>query len=92
MPVISGPTFQVESYLTLVVGGSPWWNYPALLVETPDFLLALPFFATIVMALVSAGVALGMTVAGLLVVELNRKRRTEGGGSLRSRAPGCHRG
>jgi len=43
-----------------------WWNYPALIVISPGGVLALPFFATISMVIVSIGVGLGMG-AGLLV-------------------------
>jgi hypothetical protein len=55
---------------TVVVLTNPyspaWWNYPALIVITPAGVLALPFFATVSMVLVSIGVGLGMG-AGLLV-------------------------
>jgi hypothetical protein len=80
MLVLSYPPFQVESYIALVVGGSPWWNYPAVLVETPHFVLALPFLSTVVMVLVSAGVGFGMTVAGLLVRSLVRAHRARPAG------------
>jgi len=82
MLVFSGHAFQVESYIAVITGGSPWWNYPALLVETPYFVLALPFLSTVIMAIVSAGVALGMTVAGLLIRELLRANRVRPGGIL----------
>ncbi len=55
---------------TVVVLTNPyspaWWNYPALIVITPGGVLALPFFATFSMVVVSFGVGLGMG-AGLLV-------------------------
>jgi len=55
---------------TVVVLTNPyspaWWNYPALIVITPGGVLALPFFATFSMVVVSIGVGLGMG-AGLLV-------------------------
>lgn len=77
MLAISYPPLQVESYIAVIAGGNPWWNYPAFLVETPYFVLALPFLSTVFMVLVSAGVGLGMTVAGILVRDLvlaNRAR------------------
>lgn len=79
MLVVSTSTFQVESYVAVIPRGTPWWNYPAILVETPSFVLALPFFATVEMVVVSAGVGLGMTVAGLLIADLLRRRRLESG-------------
>ncbi|MGI0131906.1 MAG: hypothetical protein ACREDK_02235 [Thermoplasmata archaeon] len=56
-------------------GSSNWWNYPGLLVVQPWGILALPFFGTIVMTLVSVGVGVGMTSAVYLGVQLLRARR-----------------
>jgi hypothetical protein len=56
--------------------GAQPWNYPALLVSAGWGVLALPFFPTVAMLAVSAGVGLGMAVAVLLVVQLARERRT----------------
>lgn len=75
MLVLSSANFQAESYIAVLGGGTPWWDYPALLVETPYFVLALPFLSTVTMVLVSAGVGFGMTVAGRLVRELVRADR-----------------
>jgi hypothetical protein len=50
------------------------WNYPGLLIEAPWGFVVLPFFATLSMVLVSAGVGLGMAVAILLGAQLVRER------------------
>jgi len=52
------------------------WNYPGLLIEAPWGFVELPFFATLSMVLVSAGVGIGMAVALLLGAQLIRERRT----------------
>ena len=57
--------------------GSPWWNFPLLVVEAPNAVLSLPFFATGTMVLVAAGIGLGMSVAVLLAVDLVRERRRD---------------
>jgi hypothetical protein len=75
MLTVSTSAFQVESYVAVVAGGTPWWNFPALLVETPNFVLALPFLPTLVMVLLSIAVGLGMTVAALLIAEQVRGRQ-----------------
>ncbi len=73
-----GPTnFRTTSVTVLLTAGpgDPWWNYPALLVVAPNAVLALPFFATLSMVLVSLGVGLGMAVAVVLSLRLLRQRR-----------------
>jgi hypothetical protein len=55
------------------------WNYPGLLIEAPWGFVILPFFATLSMVVVSAGVGLGMAVAILLGVQLVRSRRSTSG-------------
>lgn len=55
------------------------WNYPGLLIEAPWGFIELPFFATIAMILVSAGVGLGMAVAIILGVRLIRDRKGSAG-------------
>jgi hypothetical protein len=55
------------------------WNYPGLLIEAPWGIIVLPFFATLSMILVSAGVGMGMAVAILLGVQQIRNRRTSAG-------------
>ena len=55
------------------------WNYPGVLIEAPWGFVELPFFATVSMLLVSAGVGLGMAVAIVLGVQLLRDRRTSAG-------------
>ncbi|HKN06509.1 MAG TPA: hypothetical protein VJ021_02740 [Thermoplasmata archaeon] len=52
------------------------WNYPGLLIEAPWGVIELPFFATLSMVLVSAGVGIGMAVAILLGVQQIRNRRS----------------
>jgi hypothetical protein len=51
------------------------WNYPAFVFTAPWGYVVLPFLATIVTILVSAGVAMGTSVAILLTVTLLRRRR-----------------
>lgn len=55
------------------------WNYPGLLIEAPWGFIELPFFATISMILVSAGVGLGMAVAIFLGAGLIRDRKASAG-------------
>lgn len=51
---------QGDATVQVVYGsGSQWWNYPGLLVIQPWGVLTLPFFPTVAMVLVSAGVGLG---------------------------------
>jgi hypothetical protein len=58
------------------------WNYPGLLIEAPWGFVTLPFFPTVSMVVVSAGVGLGMAVAVLLGVQLLRNRRSSPGGPV----------
>jgi hypothetical protein len=60
------------------------WNYPGLLIEAPWGFVVLPFWATVSMILVSAGVGLGMAVAVLLSVQLIRGRRVAAGRPMAS--------
>lgn len=55
------------------------WNYPGLLIEAPWGFVELPFFATVAMLLVSAGVGLGMAVAILLAARLVADRKSAAG-------------
>jgi len=55
------------------------WNYPGLLIEAPWGFVDLPFFATLSMVLVSAGVGLGMAVAVVLGYRLLRDRKATAG-------------
>lgn len=70
-------------YSILVFWGSALglqsWNYPGLLIEAPWGFVELPFFATVAMVLVSAGVGLGMAVAIVLGYRLIRDRRASAG-------------
>lgn len=77
-----GPTGQSSTSYELLWGNgaSAWWNYPALLVIFPGGVLALPFFGTVVMVLVSIGVGIGMSVGILLTARLLARRRRELGG------------
>jgi len=61
--------------------GQAPWNYPGLLLVAPWGVVTLPFFATLAMVVVSAGVGLGMGVAVLLTVRLLKSRRTEAAGA-----------
>jgi hypothetical protein len=68
-PVRGGTTVEI---LTGTATGQGWWNYPGLLVVAPWGVLALPFFPTLAMVLVAAGVGLGMAVAAVLIYRLLR--------------------
>jgi len=70
--------YSVEVLWGNALGLQPW-NYPGLLIEAPWGFVILPYFATVSMILVSAGVGLGMAVAILLSVELLRQRRSTSG-------------
>ncbi len=52
--------------------GQSWWLYPGVIVYGPWGVLALPFFTTIAMVAVAAGVGVGMAVAAGLIVRLVR--------------------
>lgn len=71
-----GPTGQSTTTATvLAYPVSQWWNYPALLVIGPWGVLALPFLATISMAIVAVGVGLGMGAGVVLAIRVLRRRR-----------------
>lgn len=73
------PTAERSTTVLLLTSGGSWWNFPALVVVAPNATLVLPYFSTIAMIVVTAGVSLGMTVAVLLGVRLARDRsRTAG--------------
>ncbi len=61
--------------------GQAPWNYPGLLLVAPWGVVTLPFFATIAMVVVSAGVGLGMGVAVILTIRLLKSRRSEAAGA-----------
>ncbi|MHB1434621.1 MAG: hypothetical protein ACYCW9_00675 [Thermoplasmata archaeon] len=61
--------------------GQAPWNYPGLLLVAPWGVVTLPFFATIAMVVVSAGVGLGMGVAVLLTLRLLKNRRSDAAGA-----------
>jgi len=71
-----GPPYYAE---ILWAGGAPAWNYPGLLIVQPWGVVALPFFGTLAMILVSIGVGIGMAVAVLLAAALMRDRRARQG-------------
>jgi hypothetical protein len=71
------PPVAIRSFWLVIPSGYPWWDYPGLLVVTPGFVLGLPFLPTISMVVVSAGVGIGMTVAGALTVNLLRRRKSQ---------------
>ncbi len=72
-----GPTGSTTTYFQVLrdPNSLQWWNYPALVVVTPHWLLALPFLATLAMGIVSAGVGLGMGAGLLLGIRVLRARR-----------------
>lgn len=74
---IYAPPIDVRSFWAVIPSGTPWWDYPGLLVVTPGFVLALPFLPTLAMVLVSVGVGVGMTVAGALTINLLRRRKSQ---------------
>lgn len=55
--------------------GTHPWDFPALLVQQPWGVLALPFFPTVAMVLVALGVGVGGTVGALLLVPILRRAR-----------------
>lgn len=55
--------------------GTEAWNYPAVIVSEGWGTLTLPFFSSISMVVVSAGVGLGMSVAVLLALGLRRDQQ-----------------
>jgi hypothetical protein len=69
------PPAHLSSYWVVLSVGSPWWDYPGVLAVNPYFVLSLPFLPTLYMALTSAGVGLGMSVAVVLSARLLRQRR-----------------
>lgn len=83
VPLQGGTTVEI---LTGSGTGQGWWNYPGLLVVAPWGVLSLPFFPTIAMVVVAAGVGLGMAVAAALIVRLVRPSREE---AARSKAVGA---
>ncbi|MCI4349628.1 MAG: hypothetical protein L3J93_05380 [Thermoplasmata archaeon] len=72
--LVSNPAPHYSVIIWSGNGAQPW-NYPALLVSAGWGVLALPFFPTVAMLVVSIGVGLGMAVSVLLVVQLVRERR-----------------
>ncbi len=84
---LGGPT-TIE-VVTGSGSGPGWWNYPGLLVVAPWGVLSLPFFATLSMLLVAAGVGLGMAVAAVLIYRLLRPSPAE---LARSKAVGAATG
>jgi hypothetical protein len=77
------PTGVHSTTVTLLTGAyePDWWNYPALLVVGPNGVLALPFFPTLSMIVVSIGVGLGMSAGLLVAVRLLRERKAARRGS-----------
>ncbi|MGA7923322.1 MAG: hypothetical protein WCA77_05035 [Thermoplasmata archaeon] len=67
---ILSPPSQLPPFALVLTSGTPSWDYPAVLIAAPSFVLALPFLPTIFMVLSSVGVGLGMSVAILLGVRL----------------------
>jgi hypothetical protein len=74
-------TQQREVTIYLLPHGTPWWNYPGVLILAPGGVVALPFLSTITMIVVSIGVGLGMTAGVRLAFVLLRQRRREQAGA-----------
>ncbi|HEV2316162.1 MAG TPA: hypothetical protein VGV89_01115 [Thermoplasmata archaeon] len=72
--LIFGPT-NLPNEVLILTSGTPWWNYPGVLAIAPNAVVALPFFPTVAMAVVSVGVGVGMTVAVVLGIGLARTSR-----------------
>jgi hypothetical protein len=79
---ILSPPVHMTPFWWILPSGTPWWDYPGLLVATPVFVLELPFVPTIIMVLTSAGVGLGMAVSVLLAFRLLRRPRSSAGGPM----------
>lgn len=75
-------TGATSTSVFVITAGIPWWNYPAVLVTFPGGSLALPFFPTISMILVSIGVGVGMSVAAVIASRLIALRRASAGRPL----------
>ncbi len=75
------PTAERTTTVLVLTGGGSWWNFPALVVVAPNATLVLPYFSTVAMVVVTAGVSLGMTVAVLLGLRLFRERSRSAGRS-----------
>jgi hypothetical protein len=71
----TGNQGRYVEFLASPNGDPAWWNYPAVIAVAPGGLLILPFFATIVMVVVSIGVGIGMTVGLVLVYRVIKDRR-----------------
>ncbi len=56
---------------------SDWWDYPALIVNAPGWVLFLPFLPTATMVLVSIAVGLSMAASLVLVAARLRARRAD---------------
>jgi hypothetical protein len=67
-----GPSYTVVLWTG---NGAQPWNYPAVIFVEPWGVIALPFFATVAMVVVSIGVGIGMAVSVLLLFRLLRERR-----------------
>jgi hypothetical protein len=89
--LVFGHTGQTSITVQPIAASSSgaWWNYPALLVLAPGGVVELPFFPTVTMVIVSAGVGLGMAVGVLLAVRLLRmQKRSSTAPTLASSAAG----
>ncbi|MHB8351746.1 MAG: hypothetical protein ACYDFT_03510 [Thermoplasmata archaeon] len=75
------PTAERSTTVLVLTSGGSWWNFPALVVVAPNATLILPYFSTLAMIVVTAGVSLGMTVAVLLGIRLARERSRSAGRS-----------
>ncbi len=78
-----GPTAVTSTSVEVLrnTNGTDWWDYPALVAIGPHFLLVVPFFGGVAMAVVSIGVGLGMAAGVLVSIELVRRRRSVPAGS-----------
>lgn len=53
-----------------------WWNYPAFVVVAPGGVLALPFFPTLAMVVLSIGVGIGMGGGLIVAAQVVRQWRS----------------
>jgi hypothetical protein len=73
--LVFGPTGSTGVTTIYLASGQPWWLFPMYVVLAPNAVLELPVFAVTAMILVSAGIGVGMGVAGVLALRLLRWRR-----------------
>ncbi len=73
--LVFGPTGQTGISTVYLPSGQPEWLFPMYIVLAPNAVLELPLYSVAAMVLVSAGIGIGMGVAGVLGLRLLRWRR-----------------